>query len=281
MGKVKIKPFNLEGGEKMRKRLWLIVIGFSFLLVGCGTSIPSGHNGVKYYQFRKGTQMGKIYGEGLNWHLPWNSFFVYKTQTDERREDLHVLSADGASIGLEASIWFRPIVNKLDSLQITIGLNYYEVVIGPALRGEARSIVGRYKPDEIYSTKREIIASEILGAIQNLLKDKYIEVQNIIIRNVILPKNVTDAINEKLAADQAQQKMKFVLLKETQEAERKRIEARGIADFQRIITQGLTKNLLRWKGIEATEKLAASPNTKIVIIGSSESGLPLILGGEK
>ena len=281
MGKVKIKPFNLEGGEKMRKRLWLVVIGFSFLLVGCGTSIPSGHNGVKYYQFRKGTQMGKIYGEGLNWHLPWNSFFVYKTQTDERREDLHVLSADGASIGLEASIWFRPIVNKLDSLQITIGLNYYEVVIGPALRGEARSIVGRYKPDEIYSTKREIIASEILGAIQNLLKDKYIEVQNIIIRNVILPKNVTDAINEKLAADQAQQKMKFVLLKETQEAERKRIEARGIADFQRIITQGLTKNLLRWKGIEATEKLAASPNTKIVIIGSSESGLPLILGGEK
>ena len=265
----------------MRKRLWLVVIGFSFLLVGCGTSIPSGHNGVKYYQFRKGTQMGKIYGEGFNWHLPWNSFFIYKTQTDERREDLHVLSADGASIGLEASIWFRPIVNKLDSLQITIGLNYYEVVIGPALRGEARSIVGRYKPDEIYSTKREIIASEILGAIQNLLKDKYIEVQNIIIRNVILPKNVTDAINEKLAADQAQQKMKFVLLKETQEAERKRIEARGIADFQRIITQGLTKNLLRWKGIEATEKLAASPNTKIVVIGSSESGLPLILGGEK
>jgi len=250
-------------------------------VIGCGTRIPSGHNGVKYYQFREGTQMGRIYGEGLNWHLPWNSFFVYKTQTDERREDLHVLSADGASIGLEASIWFRPIVNKLDSLQITIGLNYYEVVIGPALRGEARSIVGRYKPDEIYSTKREIIASEILEAIQNLLKDKYIEVQNIIIRNVILPKNVTDAINLKLAADQAQQKMKFVLLKETQEAERKRIEARGIADFQRIITQGLSKNLLLWKGIEATEKLAASPNSKVVVIGSGESGLPLILGGEK
>ena len=265
----------------MSKRLWLVVICISLLVVGCGTSIPSGHNGVKYYKFRDGTQMGRIYGEGLQWHLPWNSFFVFKTQTDERREDLHVLSADGASIGLEASIWFRPIVNKLDSLQITIGLNYYEVVIGPALRGEARSIVGRYKPDEIYSTKREIIASEILEAIQNLLKDKYIEVQNIIIRNVILPKNVTDAINEKLAADQAQQKMKFVLLKETQEAERKRIEAKGIADFQRIITQGLSKNLLLWKGIEATEKLAESPNSKVVVIGSGESGLPLILGGEK
>jgi regulator of protease activity HflC (stomatin/prohibitin superfamily) len=265
----------------MTKRLWLVVIGFSFLLVGCGTSIPSGHNGVKYYKFRKGTQMGKIYGEGFQWHLPWNSFFVYKTQTDERREDLHVLSADGASIELEASIWFRPVVNKLDSLQITVGPSYYEVVIGPALRGEARSIVGRYKPDEIYSTKREIIASEILEGIQAILKDKHIEVQNIIIRNVILPKNVTDAINAKLAADQEQQKMQFVLLKEKQEAERKRIEAQGIADFQRIITQGLSKNLLLWKGIEATEKLAESPNSKVVVIGSGESGLPLILGGEK
>lgn len=265
----------------MNKRLWLVVILFSLLLVGCGTSIPSGHNGVKYYKFREGTQIGRIYGEGFQWHLPWNSFFVYKTQTDERKEVLQVLSADGASIELETSVWFRPIINKLDSLQITIGPNYYEVVIGPALRGEGRSIVGRYKPDELYSTKREIIASEILGTMQNLLKDKYVEVQNIIIRNVILPKNVSDAINEKLAADQAQQKMQFVLMKETQEAERKRIEAQGIADFQRIITQGLTKNLLLWKGIEATEKLAESPNTKVVVIGSSESGLPLILGGEK
>lgn len=265
----------------MTKRFWLVVICFSLLLVGCGTSIPSGHNGVKYYKFREGTQMGRVYGEGFQWHLPWNSFFVYKIQTDERKEVLQVLSADGASIELETSVWFRPIVNKLDSLQITIGPNYYEVVIGPALRGEGRSIVGRYKPDEIYSTKREIIASEILGSMQNLLKDKYVEVQNIIIRNVILPKNVSDAINEKLAADQAQQKMQFVLLKETQEAERKRIEAQGIADFQRIITQGLSKNLLLWKGIEATEKLAESPNSKVVVIGSGESGLPLILGGEK
>jgi regulator of protease activity HflC (stomatin/prohibitin superfamily) len=265
----------------MKKRLWLVVICLPLLVVGCGTSIPSGHHGVKYYKFREGTLMGRVYGEGFQWHLPWNSFFVYKTQTDERKEILHVLSADGASIELETSIWFRPLVNKIDSLQVTVGPNYYEVVIGPALRGEGRSIVGRYKPDEIYSTKREIIASEILAAMQGLLKDKFVEVQNIIIRNVILPKNVSDAINEKLAADQAQQKMQFVLMKETQEAERKRIEAQGIADFQRIITQGLSKNLLLWKGIEATEKLAESPNSKVVVIGSGESGLPLILGGEK
>jgi regulator of protease activity HflC (stomatin/prohibitin superfamily) len=103
----------------------------------------------------------------------------------------------------------------------------------------------------------------------------------VIIRNVVLPPKITEAINEKLAADQEQQRMEFILLRETQEAERKRIEARGIADFQKIVTQGLTDKLLLWKGIEATEKLAQSPNSKIVVIGSSESGLPLILGGEK
>lgn len=265
----------------MNKRNFLILALLSTLLIGCGTNIPSGHHGVKYMRFRGGTQMGKIHGEGFKWHLPWNSFFVYKTQTDERREDLHILSADGASIELEASIWFRPQVNKLDSLQITVGPAYYEVVIGPALRGEARSIVGRYKPDEIYSTKREIISSEILEAASGVLADKFIEVQNVIIRNVVLPPKITEAINEKLAADQEQLRMKFVLLRETQEAERKRIEAKGISDFQRIVTQGLTERLLLWKGIEATEKLAQSPNTKIVVIGSSKSGLPLILGGEK
>jgi prohibitin 1 len=265
----------------MNKRNILILALLGTLLVGCGTNIPSGHHGVKYMRFRGGTQMGKIHGEGFRWHMPWNSFFVYKTQTDERREELHILSADGASIELETSIWFRPIVEKLDSLQITVGPNYYAVVVGPALRGEARGIVGRYKPDEIYSTKREIIASEILEMASKVMKEKFVDVENVIIRNVILPPKITEAINEKLAADQAQQRMQFVLLKETQEAERKRIEAKGIADFQRIITQGLTKNLLRWKGIEATEKLAESPNTKVVVIGSSESGLPLILGGEK
>jgi regulator of protease activity HflC (stomatin/prohibitin superfamily) len=265
----------------MNKRNILVLALLGTLLVGCGTNIPSGHHGVKYMRFRGGTQMGKIHGEGFRWHLPWNSFFVYKTQTDERREELHILSADGASIELETSIWFRPIVEKLDSLQITVGPNYYAVVVGPALRGEARGIVGRYKPDEIYSTKREIIASEILEMASKVMKEKFVDVENVIIRNVILPPKITEAINEKLAADQAQQRMQFVLLKETQEAERKRIEAKGIADFQRIITQGLTKNLLLWKGIEATEKLAQSPNSKIVVIGSSESGLPLILGGEK
>ncbi|MFQ5868711.1 MAG: prohibitin family protein [Candidatus Zixiibacteriota bacterium] len=260
----------------------LLIVGIiviAFMAHGCGTTVPSGHHAVKYSKFGGGTKMGSIYGEGWKWKLPWDSFFVYKTQLDERKEDLRVLSSDGATIELEVSVWFRPLIEKIDSLQITVGPNYYNVIVGSALRGEARAVAGRYKPEEIYSTKRELIAREIVEAVQKLVGDKFVRVDNIIIRNVILPKRISDAIDEKLAADQAAQKMQFVLQRERQEAERKRIEAKGIADFQRIVSAGLTKSLLEWKGIEATEKLASSQNAKVVIIGAGESGLPIILGG--
>ncbi len=246
-------------------------------LTGCGTQVPSGHRGVFYYKFGDGTEMGKVYNEGFNWHLPWNSIFVYKVQIDEQREDLHVLSSDGASIGFEVTVWFRPIVEKLDSLQITVGRNYYNVAVAPALRGVARSVAGKYKPEEIYSTKREEIAAEIVTEMQDLMSSRFIAIDNIIIRNVGLPPKISEAINAKLEASQDAQKMEFILLKETQEAERKRIEAKGIADFQKIVASGVTPSLLTWKGIEATQKLAESPNSKIIIIGNSQNGLPVIL----
>jgi len=260
--------------------LLLAVIALvSLITSGCGTQVPSGHNGVKYFKFGDGTEMGKIYTEGFNWHMPWNTIFVYTTQTQETKETLNVLSMDGATIQLELSVWYRPISEKLDSLQITVGPRYLEVVIKPALRGIARGTLGLYSPEEIYSTKREEIAVKIKDAMYLEMTEKYIEVQNVIFRDVILPKKITDAINEKLAADQDAQRMEFVLRKETQEAERKRIEAKGISDFQKIVSSGLTPQLLKWKGIEATESLAASPNAKIVVIGSGKDGLPLILGG--
>jgi regulator of protease activity HflC (stomatin/prohibitin superfamily) len=203
---------------------------------------------------------------------------VYKTQWDNREEHLQVLSADGAAIQLDVSIWYRPRAEFLDSLQKKVGRDYYNVMVSPALRGESRRVVGKFKPEEIYSTKREEIASEVLAAVKAMMIAKYIEVDNIIVRDVTLPQKISEAINAKLEADQRQQQMEFTLLQEKKEAERKRIEAQGIADFQRIVSSGLTPELLRWKGIEATEKLAASSNAKVVVIGSGKDGLPLILG---
>ncbi len=272
---------SLKAFFKSRTTLLLLVavVVIPLLAGGCGTQVQSGHHGVKYLKFGDGTEMGKIYTEGFNWHLPWNSIYVYKTQTQETKENLTVLSSDGATIQLQVSLWYRPIYSKLDSLQITVGRNYLDVVVKPALRGIARGIVGLYKPEEIYSTKREEIATKMIEQMQAEMQKRFVDIENVIVRDVGLPKKITDAIEYKLAAQQEAQRMEFVLLKETQEAERKRIEARGIADFQKIVSAGLTPNFLRWKGIEATEQLAASQNAKIVVIGAGKDGLPLILGG--
>ncbi len=259
--------------------LLVVVVAVPLLTGGCGTQIPSGHHGVKYMKFGGGTEMGKIYTEGFSWHLPWNSIYVYRTQTQETKEQLTVLSSDGATIQLDVSIWYRPLFDKLDSLQITVGPNYLNVVIKPAFRGIARGIIGLYKPEEIYSSKREEIAAKMLEQMRAEMQKRFIDIENVIVRDVGLPKRITDAIEYKLAAQQEAERMEFVLLKEKQEAERKRLEARGIADFQKTVSAGLTPNFLRWKGIEATEQLSKSQNAKIVVIGSGKDGLPIILGG--
>ena len=251
------------------------------ILVGCGTQVPSGHHAVKYFKFGEGTEMGAIYTEGFQWHFVWNSMYLYKTRTTENKENLTVLSSDGATIQLEVSIMHRPDFERLDSLQITVGPDYYNVVIAPTLRGESRRIAGRYTPEQIYSSKRDQLAAELVETMQQQLATRYIVIENVIFRNVGLPTRISDAINEKLAAEQEAQRMQFILAREKQEAERKRIEAQGIADFQKIVSTGLNPMLLQWKGIEATENLAASTNAKVVVIGNSKDGLPLILGGQK
>lgn len=270
-----------ERQKQFRRLLPLAALVIAaFATTGCGTKIPSGHRGVLYRTFGAGTEMGRVYPEGFNWHFPWNSYFVYRTQQQERKEHLEVLSADGAKIQLDVSLLFRPVPEMIDSLQISVGPNYYNDVVAPNLRGVVRSVVGQYKPEEIYSTKRDEIALEIEAKLRAELVKKYVVIERVIIRDVALPKRIVDAINSKLEALQEAEKMEFVILKETQEAERKRIEAGGIADFQKIVSSGLTPQFLRWKGIEATRELAESPNAKIVVIGSGKDGLPLILGSE-
>lgn len=259
----------------------LMVIIFSLGMVGCGTQIPSGHGGVFYSKFGSGTEFGKIYLEGFTWHLPWNNIFVYKIQLQENKEKLTVLSSDGASIRLEVSIIYHPVMNKLDSLQVTLGQNYYNVAIAPSIRSIARTVAGRYKPEEIYSTKREQVAIELIEELRAAVSDKFLSIENVLVRDVQIPPKISEAINFKLAAAQEAERMEFTIQKERKEAERKRIEAKGIADFQKIVSAGITSSLLKWKGIEATLKIAESPNTKVVIIGNEAGSLPIILGGDK
>ncbi len=259
----------------------LLVVIIALGAIGCGTQVPSGHRGVFYSKFGEGTEFGNIYGEGFAWHMPWNSMFVYRTQVQERKESLNVLSSDGASIRMEVSILFHPTAEKLDSLQVKIGPNYYNDVVAPNLRGIARGVAGKYKPEEIYSTKRDELASEILTGLTDEVAKKWVVVENVLVRDVVIPAKISEAINFKLTADQEAQKMRFTIDKERLEAERKKIEAQGIADFQKIVAAGITPSYLKWKGIEATQKLAESPNSKVVMVGNTSQSMPVILSADK
>jgi len=264
-----------------RAVFWLSMIGIallSMLLLSCVRTIDSGRAGV-LWTLLGGTQPG-VLGEGVHLIAPWNRLTRYDVRTQDHREELHILTLNGLSVSLEASIRYRAVKDELPRLHAEIGPEYYDVIVAPVMRSEARKVGGRYAAEEIYSTKREVVEREVLEETQRAIAGKHVELEAILIRDVDLPENIKRAISEKLEEEQKALKMAFTLNRERQEAERKRIEAAGIADFQKIVATGISPELLRWKGIEATEKLASSQNAKVVVIGAGKDGMPLILGSD-
>ena len=181
---------------------------------------------------------------------------------------------------LEVSLLYRLDPQKANDVYRTVGRSYAPIVVEPQIRSAIREITASYEAKALYSSERDRIAREIHGFFAGLTRERGIVAEAVLLRKIGLPPIVANAIQEKLRRKQEAEQMKFVLLKEQQEAERKRIEAGGVADFQRIVASGISPQLLEWKGIEATEKLALSPNSKVVVIGNPKSGLPIILGGE-
>ena len=180
-----------------------------------------------------------------------------------------MLASNGLSIALDTTIRFHIVPEEVSALHKEAGPDYYNVLLGPVLRSQARRVVGRYTPEEIYSTKREIIEREMREAVEKALHGKHVALEAILVRNVELPLMIQRAIVDKLSEEQASLKMKYVLDRATQEAQRKAIEAKGIAEFQQIVSAKLNESLLRWKQIEALEKLSQSNNAKVVMIGAS------------
>ena len=217
-------------------------------------------------------------GEGFHLIAPWNKVIVYEVRQQELFEKLKVLSSNGLEIQIDASVWYVPVYKDLGHLHQTLGENYLQRVIQPAIRSAARSVVGRYTPEQLYSSKRDIIQDEIYIETKKILDKQYVQLNEILVRDVTLPPTIKDAIERKLKQEQESLEYEFRLVTATKEAEKVIIEARGKAESNRILSASLTDKILADKGIEATLKLAESPNTKIVIIGSGDSGLPLILG---
>ena len=244
-------------------------------------TIEAGHAGVLFRTFMSGVDTEKTYSEGFHFLAPWNKMIVYETRQQEIAEDMNVLSSNGLEIKVDVSAWYQPSYSSLGLLHVKIGKDYLRRVVIPSLRGAARSVIGRYTPEQIYSTKRDAIQDEIFVEAKNLLDNKYVDLNQILIRSIVLPPTIKSAIEGKLKQEQESLEYEFKLEKAQKEAERQRIDAEGKAHANRILNASLTDKILREKGIIATLKLAESPNAKVVIIGNSADGLPLILGDSK
>ncbi len=265
----------------MRRRFLLLSLAVAPFVVACRCpTVDSGHRGIVFKTLGGGTSK-EVLGEGMHVIPIWNHVIPYDTRVHEMKEPLTVLSSNGLTLRVDASVRYRPKTEELFELQTEIGPDYDQKVIGPIVRSETRKVFGRYSPEEIYSTKREEIERQIYNEVLRALQGKHVIVEAVLIRDVDLPEAIKNAISDKLAEEQRSQKMRFTLDKERQEADRKQIEAQGIAKYQAIVRQGLTAEYLQYKGIEATERLAASQNAKVVIVGSPKSGLPIIFQGER
>lgn len=250
------------------------------LAAGCmTTTIISGQAGVRYSPFG-GTDLEKTYGEGLNVHAPWVDVIRYDVRVQERLENMEALSVNGLSIGTDVSVRWRPDAPRLPQLHTTYGTDYYRKLIQPELRSVVREVIGQFTPEQLYSSQRTVLQDDIFAEVQERVDDHFVRVEAVLIRDVRLPDQIKVAIEDKLKEEQEAERYQFTIEKERLEADRKRIEAEGEADYQRIITASLTSQFLRFKGIEATQQLANSPNSKTVIVGSGDDGLPLILGGQ-
>jgi prohibitin 1 len=244
-------------------------------LLQCFTVIPAGYVGVVDFF---GTVSERTLGPGINIVNPMAKIVKFSWQTQEHKENMQVLSREGLTIGLEISALFRLNPDSAGRVYQTIlGGDYQEIILIPQFRSISRAVTASFQASALYSTERERLGELIQQELAKLIGPRGIIVESTPLRNVALPPQLTEAIEQKQRADQESQRMEFILAKERQEAERKRIEARGIADFQTIVSQGISDQLLRWKGVEATEKLANSPNTKVIIVGSGKDGLPVIL----
>ncbi|MBL4663500.1 MAG: prohibitin family protein [Flavobacteriaceae bacterium] len=257
----------------------IIIILAIIILAKSAVTIGSGEAGVLYNTFDNGVVTdAPPLGEGFHLVAPWNKVIVYEVRQQELFEKMKVLSSNGLEIQIDASAWYQPVYNDLGNLHQTLGENYLQRVIQPAIRSAARSVVGRYTPEQLYSSKRDVIQEEIYAETKRILDKQYVQLNEILVRDVTLPNTIKEAIERKLRQEQESLEYEFRLITAAKEAEKVIIEARGKADANRILSASLTDKILQDKGIEATIKLSQSPNSKVIVIGSGDSGLPLILG---
>lgn len=242
-----------------------------FILIGPGEA------GVLFRRLQSGTQTERIYGEGLSIIAPWNRMYIYNVRVQEHPEVVLALSSNGLTIRVDVSMRYFPDYPELPILHQKVGPDYAAKVVIPEVIAGAREVIGKYKPDELYTLKTSAISDAIIRSVVRSLKEKFITLDDVNIKNITLPATVTLAIENKLKEEQLAKEYEFRIEREELEAKRLLIQSGGISAFNAGIIPTLTPELLRFKGIEATLELSASPNSKVIVIGGGADGLPLIL----
>ena len=238
-------------------------------------SIPSGHSGVLWHRF-SGTVTDDVYEEGLVVILPIDKMFIYDLRKHNLDDSMSILTSEGLYIELQYSFRYRPIADSVSHIHQKIGLDYEQKVIKPEVQGAALSILGNYSPEKLYKMSTLFIQSTIRHLLTKQLFEFDIIVEDFIIRNIQLPATIQASIERKLAAEQYAKELDYKLQTEEKEKRRKIIEAQGIKEFESIA--GIP--ILKWRGLEVTSELAKSQNSKIIIMGSGQDQLPLLLNSD-
>jgi prohibitin 1 len=270
----------IDTGNQTGTLLRLIGLGVAaflivILLFASVTRVGTGHVGVL-------TLFGRVtnetLGEGIHLINPMKTNNELSIQTQTLKESASVPSSEGLMMALDTSLIYHLSPDRAAEVFQKIGSDYENIVVEPTLRSAIRESTASHTANALYTGEREMVAKQIFEQVNESLAKRGITVENVLLRDIQLPATLNASIEAKQQAEQEALAMNFRLQKETQEAQRKRIEAAGVRDFQQIVAQGITPSLLEWKGIEATETLAKSPNTKVVVVGNPKNGLPLILG---
>ena len=262
--------------------LFLIIIAVAAIILFSKSTVTigPGEGGVIFESLGDGIDTDKTYGEGFHLMLPWNKMIVRKVRQQSVSDEMNVLSVNGLEVKVNGTIWYEPEFSNLGNLIKTKGEDYERELLDPAINAAARSVVGRYTPEQLYSSKRDVIEQEILDEVQILLKDQYLIVKRVLVEDVKLPTTIRTAIETKLKQEQESLEYEFRLAKAKKEAERQKIDAEGKAVANKILSASLTDKILQEKGIDATLELSKSPNSKVIVIGSGKDGLPIILGNQ-
>jgi len=261
----------------MFRLIGFVIVAFVVVILffASVTRVESGHVGVLTLF---GRVTGEVLPEGMHLINPFKTNNEMSIRTQEIKESASVPSSEGLVMSLDTSLIYHLDPTKAADVYQKIGPSYETVLIEPNLRAAIREATASHTANALYTGEREMVAKQIYDQLAGILGGRGFFIESILLRDIQLPATLKSSIEAKQQAEQDALAMNFKLQKETQEAQRKRIEAQGIRDFQQIVAQGISPQLLEWKGIEATETLAKSSNAKVVVIGNPKNGLPLILG---